>query len=60
MAYNRLYRCPSCVIEANSIDDLEYESETSTVSGSGEAIVATMVCPDCDAILGFATGGAMV
>jgi hypothetical protein len=48
------------VIEANSIDDLEYESETSTVSGSGEAIVATMVCPDCDAILGFATGGAMV
>jgi len=51
--------CPSCRFEADSIDDLEYESETSTVGGSGEAIVAMMVCPDRDAILGFATGGAM-
>jgi len=51
--------CPSCGFEADSINDLEYEAETSTVGDSGEAIVAMMVCPGCDSILGFATGGAM-
>jgi len=52
-------RCPNCEFEADSIDDLDYEGEESTIGEAGEAIVAMMVCPECDSILGFATGGAM-
>ena len=50
-------QCPSCGFQADSIQDLDFEGEGSTVGDSGEAIVAMMVCPDCESILGFATGG---
>ncbi len=51
--------CPHCEYEASDFEDLSYEGEARALGDSGEAFVAMMVCPGCDAILGFATGGGL-
>lgn len=51
--------CPHCEYDADTVDDLSYEGESRTLGDGGEAFVAMMICPGCEAILGFATGGGM-